>query len=453
MNAHIYTDSPELLVELRARLHELGLQIEAYFEDDLLTRPTSSLLSSTALIAVTQKKNVASLEAWVVRHATSAAKPLLWVFEAPLIELSIDLGFASYDRAGPLCSALALRILTNTAPWSDASLEQLSEFDRHRLSEGWTMSSQRISKWQWFRADDIRLGLKSASERYVIGSCEDVSAAIVVLQKAQIAQHEWLQSSYAFEPTNDDVRTAVLDVIYGPARRLSDPSSKSALAPYSFPLPEEALCTSATRAANEATHMGYPVRMSIASPDLRVWDHPELQVDPIQSASEAKEAFFSLTQLAHVIAPRARSLGVMVSVSQPAQATLYISVYRTASEFAKVEIGFCDPHGRTSRDRVMGLCSMSNTLWKSILKRLHGYPLLLSPSQDTAEEAVDQLIETLHKLGRFFQDFHKEIARIDIHPLIVTPVGKIEIQNCCVEIGDAFENEISDLLPQRLATG
>ena len=102
----------------------------------------------------------------------------------------------------------------------------------------------------------------------------------------------------------EGVDTAVvLDVIFGPARALSDPASKAALAYYDLPLPIEELCTSASRAAAEAQRIGFPVRVALASPDLRIWEHPDLAVDGVDSATHTRDPFRQIMTLAKACAP------------------------------------------------------------------------------------------------------------------------------------------------------
>ena len=86
----------------------------------------------------------------------------------------------------------------------------------------------------------------------------------------------------------------MLDVLFGPRRALSDPASKAALEPYDVPMPIEELCASASRAAAEANRIGFPVRISLASPDLRVWDHPDLRVDMVDNAARVRDTFRQL---------------------------------------------------------------------------------------------------------------------------------------------------------------
>ena len=82
------------------------------------------------------------------------------------------------------------------------------------------------------------------------------------------------------------------------AARCPIPRARRALEPYGIPVPIEELCASASRAAAEANRIGYPVRISLASPDLRVWDHPDLAVDMVDNAARVRDTFRQLMGLA-----------------------------------------------------------------------------------------------------------------------------------------------------------
>src|SRR5690606_21721516 len=109
--------------------------------------------------------------------------------------------------------------------------------------------------------------------------------------------------------------SATRDVLFGPPRVLSDPASKAAPLPFGLPMPQEELCASPSRAAAEAGRIGFPVRISLASPDLRVWDHPDLSVDGVDNAARVRDVYRQLTSIAAERAPEARVLGVTVTAT------------------------------------------------------------------------------------------------------------------------------------------
>ena len=110
----------------------------------------------------------------------------------------------------------------------------------------------------------------------VVGRARDLAPALAALRDLD-------RETPLFESSVDDVDTrAVLDVLFGPKRALSDPASKAALLPYGIPIPTEELCSSASRAAAEATRIGFPVRISLASPQ-RLMGEPSMR-EPSSSA-------------------------------------------------------------------------------------------------------------------------------------------------------------------------
>jgi hypothetical protein len=137
----------------------------------------------------------------------------------------------------------------------------------------------------------------------------------------------------------------VTAVLFGPPRALSDPATKAALAPYGLPLPLEELCASPSRAAAEAARIGFPVRIALASPDLRVWDHPDLAVDGIDNSARVRDVFRQIMAMASERRPEARLLGVTVTATTTATALLGIRASPLDAGWVLLDLGFSDAHG------------------------------------------------------------------------------------------------------------
>ena len=107
------------------------------------------------------------------------------------------------------------------------------------------------------REDGGLIGLRPASGGDVvkIGEARDAALALAALRAAEPPN---ARPSSIVDGVDE---RAVMDVIFGPPRALSDPASKAALAPYGVPFPLEELCTSPSRAAAEAQRIGFPVRV------------------------------------------------------------------------------------------------------------------------------------------------------------------------------------------------
>jgi acetyltransferase len=233
-------------------------------------------------------------------------------------------------------------------------------------------------------------------------------------------------------------RRAVQDVIFGPPRALSDPASKSALAPYGLPLPLEELCSSPSRAAAEAARIGFPVRISLASPDLRIWDHPDLAVDGVDNAARVRDVYRQIMTLASERQPEARLLGVHVTATTAARALLRVVAEPLPDGYVLADLGFADPHGEAAADRTSTVLPAGPEAIERVLGRLAAAELLLAGGPAQRRMAVAGVSDVLLRLAAFVNDHREEVERVELHPLAVLVGGGVEAREACVTVGDAF---------------
>ena len=134
----------------------------------------------------------------------------------------------------------------------------LSREDRTRLAPALGHGVRTVGHLLRDASGLLRYAEQPDAAGRIVGSARDLALALAALRAAD-------RQSARIESDVDDVdERAVLDVLFGPRRALSDPASKLALVPYGLPVPVEELCASASRAAAEATRIGYPVRIALA---------------------------------------------------------------------------------------------------------------------------------------------------------------------------------------------
>lgn len=351
-----------------------------------------------------------------------------------------DLGLCMVAEVEPLLVALMLAHTGAERPWT-ASTRGLPAVDRERLRLA-TFGSER-NQGELLRADALQLGFRRRSdgETHLLGRPQHVAAALLALRAADgVAER--------VKTVIEDVdRQAVLDVLFGPARALSDPASKTALAPYGLPMPDEELCASPSRAAAEASRLTFPVRVALASPDLRAWDHPDLSLDMVDSAAAVRSAFRQLTALAKTRARAGgrepRILGVTVAGASPARALLRIRC--TALPHARVatELSFADEHGRAADDRVLTVLPVPEDKFERVLKRLAGHELLLGGTAAQRRDSLSAIADVLLRLAAFVTDFRDHVSEVELRPAALLVAGGIEIREACVTVSEAFERSLS----------
>jgi hypothetical protein len=288
------------------------------------------------------------------------------------------------------------------------------------------------------RVDDGRLGW-SADTAIVttVGEPRDVALAI----SAMHAAHGPPAGGGPSLELGIDPRQ-VLDVIFGPPRALSDPASKAALAPYGIPVPLEELCTSPSRAASEAARLGFPVRIALASPDLRVWDHPDLAIDGVDNAARVRDVFRQIMTLAKARAQGARLLGVTVTATTAARALLRVALRPLPDAMVIAEIGFADPHGRTAGDHTHTVLPAPPPRVERVLGRLAGSELVLQGAAPQRRQIVDGLTDLLARLAAFAIDRRNEVESVEIDPIALLLSGAVEAREACITVGDAFARSL-----------
>lgn len=359
-------------------------------------------------------------------------------------EFACDLGITCVEDMGALVAAAALLMAGAQRPWT-ASLRMLNSLDRAKLHP---LIDTIDAKSGAFGSESNFYVSWRATEHHpwhVIGSRTQVAEALRALRAANPYEPPDL---LGLPPPKDVDHHAVQQVLFGPARALSDPASKAVLRPYGVPCPEEELCSSSSRTASEATRMGFPVRIALASPDLRAWDHPDLVVDAVDNASRARQVFQHVMELAKERAPQARLLGVTVSLTRAERALLRIRITPAPHGLVLLQVGFADPHGMAAGDVTMSYLPISKERFEPMLSRLKGHQLLFESNHDGRGRArysgTEMLYEVLHRLGTFVNYQRKEVDSVELNPLVVLLDGSVEIREACVTVTDAFSRALSE---------
>lgn len=429
----ILCDGPDLAVDCACVADALGADIDPRPSASPLDEARSMIARGEA-VAIAAAHGVtpeALVQLARASEASGAGVLLAGVGgDAATRDLARDLGIVAVDELRPLIAVIQLLRAGASRPWT-SSARTLPEIDRARLAS--VLRTSERGGGRLVRVGSGHIGwLGKNDEPAVLGETRDVVAALEALREAEIGARPAM-------PTVEGVeRQAVLDVIFGPPRALSDPASKAALAPYDLPLPVEELCTSPSRAASEAARIGFPVRIALASPDLRVWDHPDLAVDAVDNAARVRDVFRQIHALAKTRAPEARLLGVTVGAMTPAKALLRLRVRPLPGDLTVAEIAFGDPHGLASDDRTMTVLPASIDRIELVLGRLRGRALLLGASAPERREAAASLGDVLLRVAAFVHEWRREIVSVEIDPVALLVGGAVEVREACVTVGDAF---------------
>lgn len=426
----IFCDDAQLAVECARVAGPLGLSVEPAIEDRPIARAAGAGGQVALALATPPEPDQ------LVHLATATGNGAVPIAILPGGEaatrarvLAGDLGLVAVDEVDPLLSVLALVTAGAETPWM-AAVRALSPLDRARIGP---LDTGR-GGGRFEPADDGQVAWRARprGEAAPVGRAGAVGSAVRALRLRPLA------APRARAEVEGVDHRAVNDVIFGPPRALSDPASKSALTPYGLPLPLEELCSSPSRAAAEAARIGFPVRISLASPDLRIWDHPDLAVDGVDNAARVRDVYRQIMGLASERQPEARLLGVHVTATTAARALLRVVAEPLPEGYVLADIGFADPHGMASGDRTVTVLPAGPDAVERVLSRLRASELLLAGSPAQRRMAVTGVSDVLLRLAAFVNDHREEIERVELHPLAVLLGGGVEAREARVTVGDAF---------------
>ncbi|MDH3726256.1 MAG: acetate--CoA ligase family protein [Myxococcales bacterium] len=425
-------DCPELAVDVARDAERIGLSIGAIVAE----KPAETAMEAVSAgerIALALERGIGAdrgVQLAETMRAHRATVPVAIIGPQPL-GLLHDLGLPAVHETGPMVAIAALLELPAEHPWA-ATTKELPAADRVRLGD----SVSHRAEGRFIRIDDGLIAHEDDSgARLPIGTPRDVATALRAMRASHGASRPKVPVVQGVEAD------AVLDTILGPRRALSDPASKAALGPYDVPLPVEELCATPSRAVSEGARIGFPVRVALASPDLRLWDHPDL-VAEVFSAAQARDAYRQIMALAKTRSEGARLLGVTVSASTMARTLLRVRMEPLPSGPVLAEIGFADPHGRASGDTTQTVLPATARAVERVLLRLRGSSLLLEGGAQERKQAVSAIGDVLMRLAAFVHQWRDEIEAVEVNPLAILVGGELEVRQACVTVGDAFSRSL-----------
>jgi hypothetical protein len=448
MPVRILCASAELAVECLEGAGRIGLAVEPEVHADPIACVAG--IRGPIAIALVEAPSLDRLVELAHAREASGGALLLAVLERSLQaerlrQVALDLGITALAEIGPLIAAVRMADAAIEHPWA-ASLRALSEPDRARLRGAQASGARSGAHFVALGAGRIAFAAQGATANVELGSAVDAAAAISALRETD-------RESPRIEASVEGVdHKAVLDVLFGPRRALSDPASKLALQPYGIPVPMEELCGSASRAAAEAGRIGFPVRISLASPDLRVWDHADLSVDMVDNAARVRDTFRQLMGLAKARLPGAgasasdlpeRVLGVMVTATSESVALLGARSWSLPEGRVAMELAFADPHGAAADDRTLLLMPAELPAIERAIKRLAGSALVLGSARAQRKVYLEAIADVLQRLCAFVHDRRREITQVELRPIALLLDGSVEVREACVTVSDAFERMLN----------
>jgi len=439
MTTPVYCETAELAVEAASIAGSLGLAISVELTSDPLGSAARAAAQGgpAAALCIQIPDPARAIDAL---HACSERGRVVLAAvgrrDPQGFGLAADLGFVCVHDVAPALAALAL-LRAGAERAHRANARKLSSLDHVRLEPVLGSAERGAGKLVSDPGAGILYQRSDPSESIRLGPALAVADALRALAAAEPRADAVVRVA----PPSDVVATR--DVLFGPPRLLSDPASKAALLPFGLPLPQEELCASPSRASSEAARIGFPVRISLASPDLRVWDYPELSVDGVDNAARVRDVYRQLVSAAQVIAPQARVLGVTVTATTLARALIRVIARPAPHGRVLLRVGFSDPHGATAKDAIATVLPASRAAVERALSRLAGEQLLLGEESIERENNLTLLTQLFSNLAAFVDAYRVEVERLELHPVALLVGGGAEVREAAIQVTDAFVRELA----------
>ncbi len=214
------------------------------------------------------------------------------------------------------------------------------------------------------------------------------------------------------KPADGGPRLEALRILHGPARTLSEPSSRRVLETYGLPFDDWFVTETPSQASRRARQLGGPVCLKLASPDvpLKSFTRTDLVGD-----AAVRDAFMELTQSARHDYPGARILGVLVTPHRPGSPGLLAATVSLGPGLPPLLV--CGPSGpcapRTGQGMICELPPLSRAramaMASGVLAGVPGDPASMA--------------DLLLGLGRFASDLASEVATVELDGIVFVDGG------------------------------
>ncbi|NEB76721.1 acetate--CoA ligase family protein [Streptomyces sp. SID14478] len=206
-----------------------------------------------------------------------------------------------------------------------------------------------------------------------------------------------------------------------PGKQLSEHAAKQLLRAYGIRVPREQLVTSAAAAVRAASQVGYPVVMKASAPQLAHKSELGLVKIALTSASQVRDAYRELTDVA-----RYEGIdldGVLVCQMVERGVEMVVGVTRDDLFGPTVTVGLGGVLVEVLRDSAVCVPPFGEGQARAALDALRGRALL-DGVRGAPPADIDALVEVVLRVQRMALELDGELAELDINPLLVLPRGQ-----------------------------
>ncbi len=206
-----------------------------------------------------------------------------------------------------------------------------------------------------------------------------------------------------------------------PGQQLSEHAAKQLLRAYGIRVPREQLVTSAAAAVRAAGLVGYPVVMKASGPQLGHKTELGLVKIGLTSASQIRDAYRELTDIARY--ENVPLDGILVCQMVERGVEMVVGVTHDDLFGPTVAVGLGGVLVEVLHDAAVRVPPFGEEQARAMLAELRGHALL-EGVRGAPPADVDALVEVVLRVQRMALELGDELAELDVNPLMVLPRGQ-----------------------------
>ncbi|CAM5670230.1 CoA-binding protein OS=Streptomyces alboniger OX=132473 GN=CP975_15195 PE=4 SV=1 [Streptomyces alboniger] len=272
------------------------------------------------------------------------------------------------------------------------------------------------------------VGTEDAYRKTLLGSSRVATfrtfANCITAVRAHLDHHRFTahyRSPFDEAPRTPSPSFRKAQALMRPGQQLSEHAAKQLLRAYGIRVPREQLVTSAAAAVRAAGLVGYPVVMKASGAQLAHKTELGLVKVGLTSASQIRDAYRELTDIARYEGVDLD--GVLVCQMVERGVEMVVGVTHDALFGPTVTVGLGGVLVEVLRDTAVRVPPFGDDQAEAMLSELRGRALLDGVRGGPPAD-VDALVEVVQRVQRMALELGDELSELDINPLMVLPRGQ-----------------------------
>ncbi|MFJ4779257.1 acetate--CoA ligase family protein [Streptomyces sp. NPDC088762] len=272
------------------------------------------------------------------------------------------------------------------------------------------------------------VGTEDAYRRVLLGSSRVATfrtfGNCITAVRAYLGHHRFTaayRSPFEDAPRTPSPSYRKAQALMRPGQQLSEHAAKQLLRAYGIRVPREQLVTSAAAAVRAAGLVGYPVVMKASGPQLAHKTELGLVKIGLTSASQIRDAYRELTDIARY--ENVPLDGILVCQMVERGVEMVVGVTQDDLFGPTVTVGLGGVLVEVLHDAAVRVPPFGEDQARAMLGELRGHALL-EGVRGAPPADVDALVEVVLRIQRMALELGGSLSELDINPLMVLPRGQ-----------------------------